>query len=40
MFYSNVKHPLMNIDSDGEDKAYELKGQSKINFKAHISISS
>ena len=42
MFYSNAKYPLTNISnlSEGEDKVYELKGQSKIHFKAGIAISS
>lgn len=32
MFYSNAKHPLTNNSNEGEDKVYELKGQSKIHF--------
>lgn len=40
MFYSNVKHPWMNMDNDGEGKGYKIKGQSKIKSKAHISVSS
>lgn len=32
MLYSNAKHPLTNNSNEGEDKVYELKGQSKIHF--------
>lgn len=37
LFY-NAKHPLTNISnlSEGENKVYELKRQSKIHFKAGV----
>lgn len=37
MLYSNVKHPWMNMDNDGEGKGYKIQGQSKTKSEAHIS---